>query len=167
MQSGIGSADIAGPRDPCATAGAARRLACDYDIIPAVLGTQSDILDIGIPNRLATHQQRFNIALRDGGCLFPGCDRPRRRTATPTTAVHWIDGGPTAEYNLDSFCVFDHHQIHEGGWTYTIIDTETLTFHPPAGGPPHAPKRRPLLHQNLTTRLHPEPTVHPETPRRT
>jgi hypothetical protein len=164
LASGIGSADIQG-YGPI-TAGAARRLACEYGIIPAVLGSDSEVLDLGVPNRLATAKQRFHIALRDGGCLFPGCDLPPM-SCLPHHRIHHIDGGPTAEHNLDSFCSFHHHCVHEGGWTYKIIDAETLEFSPPAGGPPRTSKRRSLLEQDLNRRLHPEPTVRRETPRRT
>jgi hypothetical protein len=164
LQSGIGAADIQG-HGPL-TAGSARRLACDWGLIPAVLGTDSEILDLGTPNRLASPTMRRHIALRDGGCLFPGCDRPPTGTEAHHRQ-HWIDGGPTTEKNLDSFCLFHHHLVHEGGWTYQIIDKDTLKFFPPNGGPPLTSKRKPFLAQDLDRRLHPEPAVRIETPRRT
>ncbi len=164
LQSGIGAADIQG--HGTLTAGAARRLACDSGIIPAVLGGESEILDLATPNRLATPLMRRHLALRDGGCLFPGCDRPPACTEAHHR-LHWIDGGPTTEQNLDSYCLFHHHLVHEGGWTYTIIDTNTLKFFPPDGGPPLTSKRRPFLARDLNQRLHPEPAVHIETPHRT
>jgi Domain of unknown function (DUF222) len=161
LQSGIGAADIQG--HGTLTAGAARRLACDRGIIPAVLGTDSEILDLGTPNRLATPTMRRHIALRDGGCLFPGCDRPPTFTEAHHRR-HWIDGGPTSEKNLDSFCLFHHHLVHEGGWTYQIIDTDTLKFFPPGDRPPITSKRKPFLAQDLDRRLHPEPTIRIEHP---
>ncbi len=157
LQSALGAAGIQG--HGTLTAAAARRLACTYGIIPAVLGTDSEILDLGTRNRLATPTQRRNLALRDGGCLFPGCDRPPAG-CDAHHRKHHIDGGPTAEHNLDSFCPFHHHQLHEGGWTYTITDTDTLQFHPPGGGPPITGKRRQFLEQDLNKRLQPHPTVH-------
>jgi hypothetical protein len=132
LQPGIGTADIQG--HGTLTAGAARRLACDWGIIPAVLGTDSEILDLGSRNRLATPTIRRNIAQRDGGCLFPGCDRPPVGREAHHRQHH-IDGGPTAEHNLDLFCPFHHHLVHEGGWSYHIIDKTTLAFQPPDGRP--------------------------------
>ncbi len=164
LQSGIGAADIQG--HGTLTAGAARRLACDWGIIPAVLGTDSEILDLGTRNRLATPTMRRHIALRDGGCLFPGCDRPPAGTEAHHR-LHWIDGGPTAEQNLDSFCLFHHHLVHEGGWTYKIIDAGTLKFFPPDGGPALTGKRRAFLQPDLNRRLVPEPTRRIQTPCRT
>ena len=161
LASGIGSADIQGRG--VITASAARRLACDYGIIPAVLGTESEILDLGVPNRLATPKQRRNIAIRDGGCLFPGCDRPPVG-CDAHHRIHHIDGGPTAEHNLDSFCVFHHHQVHEGGWTYEIIDAGHPRVLPTRRRPPN-PQQTPQL-----PRPGPQPAPAPRThhpPRKT
>ena len=72
-----GCAQIAGAtvREPL-SAGAARRIACDAGLIPAVLGGPSEVLDWGRARRTATSAQRRALALRDRGCTFPGCDRP-------------------------------------------------------------------------------------------
>src|SRR4051794_9656585 len=57
----------------------ARRLACDAQIIPAVLGTSSEILDLGQPGREFSAAVRRAACIRDGGrCTFPGCTRPPR-----------------------------------------------------------------------------------------
>jgi len=57
-------------------AGEARLLACDARVIPAVLGGESEVLDLGRETRLATTPQRRALGLRDRGCVFPGCTRP-------------------------------------------------------------------------------------------
>jgi uncharacterized protein DUF222 len=54
----------------------ARMLACDAMIIPAVLGSASQVLDMGTAVRLFPNAIRRAITLRDRGCVFPGCDRP-------------------------------------------------------------------------------------------
>jgi hypothetical protein len=58
---------------PAATA---RRMACDAKIIPAVLGTEGQVLDIGRAARTIPGPLRRAVALRDGGCTFPTCDIP-------------------------------------------------------------------------------------------
>ena len=60
------------------TAEQARRIACDAQIIPAVLGGDGQVLDVGQSRRLFTGAIRRALVLRDGGCAFPGCDRPAR-----------------------------------------------------------------------------------------
>ena len=92
LASGIGSADIQG-HGPI-TASAARRLACDYNIIPAVLGTNSEVLDLGVPNRLATPKQRFHIALCDAAACSTtskstkAAGRARSSTPTRSSSTH-------------------------------------------------------------------------------
>jgi len=56
--------------------GEVRRLSCDAQITPIVLGANSEPLDVGREKRCATLAQRRAVAVRDGGCAHPGCDRP-------------------------------------------------------------------------------------------
>ena len=55
---------------------AARRLACTARIIPAVLGGNSEVLDLGRSRRFHTKAQRIALAHRDQGCTADGCDWP-------------------------------------------------------------------------------------------
>ncbi|MBK8469661.1 MAG: DUF222 domain-containing protein [Actinomycetales bacterium] len=59
----------------------ARKLACDAQVIPAVLGRTGEILDLGRASRLASAAQLTTLWFRDRGCTFPGCDVP----------AHWCD----------------------------------------------------------------------------
>src|SRR5205085_10480197 len=54
----------------------ARRLACDAAIIPAVLAGPAQPLDVGRATRTIPTAIRRALVLRDGGCVFPGCQRP-------------------------------------------------------------------------------------------
>ena len=56
--------------------GLARRLACRAGIIPAVLGSQSQVLDLGRKTRFHTEPQRIALAIEQGGCTAEGCDWP-------------------------------------------------------------------------------------------
>ena len=101
--------------DRTIAASEARRLGCDAGIVPMVLGSRSQPLDVGrlaytIPDgmRRALHQ-------RDRGCCFPGCDR-RPRRCQGHHVVHWADGGPTQIDNLALLCRFHHQLIHHGDW---------------------------------------------------
>ncbi len=93
------------------SAGDIRRLACDADIIPAVLGGDSQILDLGRGNRLFTGPTRQALAVRDQGCVFPGCNAP----ATICEGHHitpWWAGGRTDLGNAVLLCPH-HHRIVE------------------------------------------------------
>ncbi|MBA3525117.1 MAG: DUF222 domain-containing protein [Geodermatophilaceae bacterium] len=60
----------------CISPGLARKFACCATSIPAVLGADSAVLDLGRAQRLFTGARRRAVILRDRGCAFPGCDRP-------------------------------------------------------------------------------------------
>lgn len=55
------------------------RMACDAVIDRVVLSPAGRILAMTTLGRLFTAAQRRALAARDGGCAFPGCDRPPRR----------------------------------------------------------------------------------------
>ncbi len=151
------------------TAGQLRQLACDAEILPAVLGGNSEILDIGRAQRLVTAPIRTALTLRDRGCVFPGCDAP----ASVCHAHHlvpWWAGGSTALSNLVLLCPHHHNLV------------EPSRDKPPEHGPPQHSQgnrweirlggdgipevlpparmdrtRTPRRHQRFHTRLHPDP----------
>ncbi len=141
---GLGTAGTPdGQRLPAATA---RRMACDASIIPAVYGADSEILDFGRRTRTISAGLRHFLTARDGGCTWPGCDRPPSYTEAHHRK-HWIDGGETNPEDLELLCCHHHHQVHEGGWNMTIGNDPDRTpwFWPPDGRPPLQGHRRPLL----------------------
>jgi hypothetical protein len=78
---------------------AARRIGCDAHIIPIVLGSHSEPLDISRPT--PTPAIRRATIARDGGCIGPHCDRPPA-WCDLHHIQHWADGGPTTLTNLRS-----------------------------------------------------------------
>jgi hypothetical protein len=94
----------------------ARRLACEAGVIPVVLGSPGEPLDVGRRRRLATSAQRVALRLRSRTCEFPGCTVPHEWTK----AHHidpWKPGGRTDLELLVSLCTKHHGLVHEGGWT--------------------------------------------------
>ena len=93
------------------TAADLRRLCCDADLMPVVLGSHSEILDVGRTQRLVTPAIRRALTLRDGGCIFPGCTAADTRCEAHHLTPWW-DGGATALHNLVLLCPF-HHKLVE------------------------------------------------------
>jgi len=91
--------------------GELRRLACQADLIPVVLGTDSTILDVGRVHRLAPPALRLAVALRDGGCAFPGCTMPMWHCDVHHVTP-WQLGGPTNLGNMVALCQ-PHHSLVE------------------------------------------------------
>ena len=111
------------------SAATARLLACDAAVHPILLrGSQP--LDIGRRTRTVPTAVRRALVVRDGGCRFPGCDRPPAWTDAHHI-THWADGGATALANLILLCRRHHRLLHHG-WTLTGTATKP-TFTRPDG----------------------------------
>jgi Domain of unknown function (DUF222) len=121
------------------TAEQVRRLACDARILPAVLGGDGQVLDVGKSRRLFTGAVRRALVLRDGGCSFPACTRPPRWTEGHHI-VSAFDGGPTCVDNGCLLCGHHHRVVHHEGWQIRLGADRRPDFIPP----PHVdPTRRP------------------------
>ena len=104
-----------------------RRLACDASIIPMVLGSQGQPLDVGRTKRLVTPALLAALWARDKRCTFPGCGRPPQ-WCDAHHVQHWADGGPTALTNLTLLCTHHHTWVHQHDPTATITTTD-VTWH--------------------------------------
>jgi Domain of unknown function (DUF222)/HNH endonuclease len=111
-------------------AASARRLACDCKLIPAVLGAESEPLDIGRISYTVPIAIRRALILRDGGCAFPGCDRPHR-WCHAHHILSWADGGPTDLANLVLLCGSHHRLIHHSRWQCAIVNGRAEFYPPP------------------------------------
>ncbi|CAN7240478.1 DUF222 domain-containing protein [Knoellia sp. LjRoot47] len=100
-------------------AGDIRRLACDADIIPVVLGSAGEVLDVGRAARLFTRGQRRALTHRDGGCTWPGCDAPAS-WARAHHVVHWADGGRSDLSNAALLCQRHHTHVHDQRLVATV-----------------------------------------------
>jgi hypothetical protein len=116
-----------------------RRWACDAGIVPMLLGSRSEPLDVGRLSYTVPEGMRRALIARDGGCAFPGCTRrPRRCHAHHVD--HWVDGGPTCLENLVLWCRFHHQLVHHRHWTITITDRRPVFTPPPWVDPARRPR---------------------------
>ncbi|NKX53011.1 HNH endonuclease signature motif containing protein [Arthrobacter mobilis] len=117
-----------------------RKIACDADLIPVVLGGRGEVLDVGRAQRLFTPAMRRALVARDGGCIFPACPVP----AMWTEAHHakwWEKGGRTCTGNGCLLCPFHHHLIHEGDWQIVMRDGVPWVIPPAYVDPERKPLR--------------------------
>jgi hypothetical protein len=130
------------------SATAVRIMCCDALLLPAVLGTAGQPLDLGRERRLFTGPIRRALVLRDGGCAFPACDRPPR-WCQGHHILGWHEGGTTNLSNAVLLCGYHHRLLHQpAGWTVHIDPTDGLpTFTPPAHIDPHHTPRRNRYHR--------------------
>ncbi|MFF1878287.1 DUF222 domain-containing protein [Leifsonia sp. NPDC058230] len=138
LQSGVGAGKIDGIRTPV-SAGTIRRMAADAQLIPTILGTHSEVLDLGRSHRLFTRAQKLALAERDGGCAWTGCPHPP--AYTEAHHIRWWDNhhGPTDLDNGILLCSRHHHRVHDDRWGIEVHENVPY-FTPPAHIDPH---RRP------------------------
>ncbi|TCM46798.1 HNH endonuclease signature motif containing protein [Kribbella sp. VKM Ac-2568] len=99
------------------SAGAIRRLACEAQIIPIVLGANSEPLDVAMAQRFVNRAIRRALNARDKGCVV--CKAPPI-FCDAHHLISWIDNGPTALTNLVLLCRRHHIDTHHGHWTITL-----------------------------------------------
>ncbi len=128
------------------TAEAARRIACDASIIPILLGSQSEPLDIGRATRTIPTGIRRAVAARDIGCVHPGCTAPAAWCQTHHVK-HWADGGPTSLDNLVLLCHGHHWIVHHGGWRIEFLKGIPHFIPPPIVDPLRRPRRNTMHDQ--------------------
>lgn len=104
-----------------------RRLACDAQILPMVLGRKGQPLDLGGEVRLVTTGLRIALWQRDGGCTFPGCTVPPQ-WADAHHARHWARGGRTSLLNCCLLCPRHHTYVHKHDLVPAITPTG-VTWH--------------------------------------
>ena len=106
------------------------RLACDCNLTRILLGSDSAVIDVGRSKRIVPGSTRRALNVRDGGCRWPGCDRPVSWSAAHHV-VHWIKGGPTDLPNLVLLCHRHHWMVHEGGWQLVRAEGNRMLAVPP------------------------------------
>jgi hypothetical protein len=133
---GTGALLFTGP----VTASTIRKLACDADIIPVLLGGEGQVLDIGRASRVFPPHIRKALTARDRGCAFPGCTIP-----APWCEAHHIDywsrGGTTGTENGTLLCSHHHHVIHKEHWTIRLTSGIPWFIPPPHLDPRQHPRR--------------------------
>ena len=100
-----------------------RRMACEAEIIPVVLGSNGVVLDVGRATRLASRYQRKALEVMYPTCAIPQCCVPHSQ-CQPHHIRYWRDDGSTDMNNLVPLCSSHHRSVHEGGWKLSMHGTD-------------------------------------------
>ena len=87
------------------------RMACDAAVTRVITKGGSTILDLGRATPVVSAAQRKALAIRDRGCVEPGCTAPPE-WCDAHHKWHWIQGGPTDLANLELRCRRHHIKAH-------------------------------------------------------
>ncbi|MEN8234210.1 MAG: DUF222 domain-containing protein [Actinomycetota bacterium] len=110
-----------------------RRIACDTRWQVVVDGADGIPVGIGRTSRSIPAWLSRQLALRDGGCRFPGCGR--RQWVHGHHIVHWAQGGSTDLDNLITLCGYHHRILHEQGWRISGDPNGDVAWIRPDGTP--------------------------------
>lgn len=92
------------------------RLLCTSGVIGVAFDDDGQALNVGRDQRLFTRHQRIALAARDGGCRFPGCDRPVSWTEAHHVNYWYRDTGETNIADGILLCRLHHLLIHDNHW---------------------------------------------------
>lgn len=127
FEAGEGLGTIDGASVPVSI-GELRRLAGDAGIVPAVLGGDGEVLDLGRTVRMFNRAQRLALLDRDGGCAK--CHAPPEHCEAHHIR-RWEAGGGTDLANGVMLCTRCHHDVHRQGWE-VVVAAGRVRFIPPA-----------------------------------
>jgi uncharacterized membrane protein YgcG len=107
------------------------RLACSGATQTIKLNRDGTPLDVGREQRLYTKQQRTALAIRDGGCMFPGCNRPPSWCECHHIMFWARDHGGTDLADGILLCRHHHLLLHNNGWEIRRDGTDYWLIPPP------------------------------------
>jgi hypothetical protein len=119
-----------------------RHLLCDPVLHALWRDGPSEPLDLKREVRFATKHQRRVLAVRDGGCVFPGCGCPPS-WCDAHHIVRWEHDGLTDLHNLVLLCRHHHGVTHRKGWSMTVDPDGGHTWITPTGRTLHSYGRGP------------------------
>ncbi|GLK16496.1 HNH endonuclease signature motif containing protein [Herbiconiux flava] len=101
------------------------QLRCSSPVAATLFGDKGEVLYHGKAKRLFTAAQNRALAARDGGCVWPSCDRPPSYCETHH-ANEWVsDDHPPGRTDIDNgvlLCHFHHSHLHKSPWKLTMHD---------------------------------------------
>jgi hypothetical protein len=101
------------------------QLRCSSPVAATLFGDRGEVLYHGKTKRLFTAAQNRALAARDGGCVWPSCDRPPSFCETHH-ANEWVsDEHPPGRTDIDNgvlLCHFHHSHLHKSPWKLTMQD---------------------------------------------
>jgi hypothetical protein len=114
------------------SAESAAALCCDAHLQALIVDQRGQPLWLGRSTRLASSAQRRALAVRDGGCVFPGCEVPPEWC----DAHHepgWTQGGRTDLHHMVLLCRRHHGAAHSRHWQLRPVEGD---LSPPRGRAP-------------------------------
>ncbi|MFP7833413.1 DUF222 domain-containing protein [Marisediminicola sp. LYQ134] len=127
------------------------RAICNTGVISVGFDRDGQCVNVGRDRRLFTERQRIGLTVRDGGCRFPGCERP-----PSYCEAHHINPWAGVEGRTDIadgilLCRRHHLLIHDNRWQVHRDRADYFLRPPPDVDPQRVfipmPSRSPVSHE--------------------
>jgi hypothetical protein len=148
----VGSGRIEGQSQPISIETIERAI-CGSGMIPVAFDSDGQVVNVGRAQRCFTPRQRDGLAARDGGCRFPGCNRPPSWCEAHHINEWFRHEGRTDI--ADGFLLCRHHHllVHNNDWQvrregagYFVVPPKSID---PAQRPIPAPSRSAMARRVL------------------
>ena len=151
-----GHGELEGQRAPISIS-TVERETCDRGTIPIHFDSAGQVVNLGRTQRLFSARQRIGLAVRDGGCRFPGCDRPPSWCEAHHINQWHTDHGRTDIADGILLCKHHHLLLHDNGWhvvrhgaDYSLIPPASLDpTRTPIPAPPKTQLARRMLRRDI------------------
>ncbi len=117
------------------------RAICTGGTVPLGFSGDGQVLDLGRETRLFTSHQKIALAARDGGCIWPDCDRPPAWTEAHHINQWARDGGRTDVCDGVLLCRYHHLLLHNNHWEIVRRDSGYWLIPPAAIDCERRPRR--------------------------
>lgn len=134
LRENAGHGRIEGQLDPVSTTTVQRAL-CDTGIQPIIFDGARQSLNVGRAQRRFNKRQRIALVARNGGCVWPGCNRPVSWTEADHINQWQRDHGNTDVADGILLCRHHHMLLHDNGWRITRSGAQYWLVPPRTEGP--------------------------------
>jgi hypothetical protein len=120
LKSGVGVGWLDGVEEPVSIA-TIEQLVCSNGKSLVVMGEKGEPLYLYRGRRYFTEQQMQALAVRDGGCVWPGCHSPSAWADGHHVREYERDKGPTNIDNGVLLCPHHHRMLHHSDYEMTMV----------------------------------------------
>ena len=107
------------------------RALCTTGTVEVTVDTHGNPLDLGREQRLYSAHQRLALVVRDGGCLWPRCQRAASYCEAHHCDHYHRDHGRTDIDRGILLCRHHHMLLHNNGWQISRDGRGPFLLHPP------------------------------------
>lgn len=140
LATGTGAGRIEGTDVPVSI-DTVNRIVCEAGILPIRFSETDDVIALGREERLFTGRQKIALAARDGGCVWPDCDRPPSWTEAHHINQWARDKGNTDLCDGVLLCRYHHMLLHNNHWEIVRRGSTYWLVPPPDVDPGQSPRQ--------------------------